>query len=250
MTELSRPEALAALAWLTEAGIDTIVEEAPRQWLESAPAFEAEPVEAAPEPMRRAAPAPVPAMRVDDGAIERASTLEDLRAAIDAIRPGAIFADGAAASGVMVVGECPAPDDRATGRPFSGPSGALLDKMLKSIGRDRSTVYLANLLLWRVANAKAASPEECAIGLAVLRRHIALAKPKAVLVMSDAAGKALFGMKDGITKYRGVWRDLDLGGVTVPALPTFNPAYLLRMPAHKALAWRDLLAFKARIDGD
>ena len=150
----------------------------------------------------------------------------------------------------MIVGECPAPDDRATGRPFSGPSGALLDKMLKSIGRDRSTAYLANLLLWRVANAKAASAEECAIGLATLRRHIALARPRAVLVMSDAAGKALFGMKEGITKYRGTWRDLELGDLTVPVLPTFNPAYLLRMPAHKALAWRDLLAFKARIDGD
>ena len=68
--------------------------------------------------------------------------------------------------------------------------------------------------------------------------------------MSDAAGKALFGVKDGITKYRGAWRELALDGVTVPALPTFNPAYLLRMPTHKALAWRDLLAFQAVIDGD
>ena len=66
----------------------------------------------------------------------------------------------------------------------------------------------------------------------------------------DAAGKALFGMKDGITKYRGEWLQLAVGTATVPVLPAFNPAYLLRMPLHKALAWRDLLAFKAKIDAD
>lgn len=255
MTDLSRDEALAALAWLTEAGVDTVVEAEPRRWLDPPPPGDGdrEAVEGArplTPPPPSAAPLPVPGRIEDLAGVEAATSLEALRAAVDAIRPGAIFADGDPASKVMIVGECPAPDDRATGRPFSGPSGALLDKMLKSIGRGRSNAYLANLLLWRVANAKAASPEECAIGLAVLRRHIALARPKAVLVMSDAAGKALFELKDGITKYRGQWRTLEVGGLSIPVLPTFNPAYLLRMPSQKALAWRDLLAFKAKLDAD
>ncbi len=256
MTDFSRDEALAALAWLTEAGVDTIVEAEPRHWLNPPPPGEGdrEAVEGVRAPLTppppSAVPLPVLGRILDLAGVQAATTLEALRGAVEAIRPGAIFADGDPASKVMVVGECPAPDDRATGRPFSGPSGALLDKMLRSIGRDRSNTYLANLLLWRVANAKAASAEECAIGLAVLRRHIALAKPKAVLAMSDAAGKALFGLKDGITKYRGVWRVLEVDGLSIAVLPTFNPAYLLRMPSQKALAWRDLLAFKAKLDAD
>lgn len=256
MTDLTRSEALAALAWLTEAGIDVLVEAEPRRWLAPPGQREGDHAEhggaggadSRPPPVTVALP--VPGRTFDPGAIAAAGSLADLRAAVDAIRPGAIFADGDPASRVMIVGECPAPDDRATGKPFSGPSGALLDRMLASIGRDRRNVYLANLLLWRVATAKAASADESGIGLAVLRRHIALANPRAVLVMGDVAGKALFGAKDGITKYRGVWRTHALEGTSVPMLPTFNPAYLLRMPAHKSLAWRDLLAFKAKIDAD
>jgi uracil-DNA glycosylase len=243
-----RQEALAALAWLFDAGIDTVVDEGPRDWL-AVPAF-TPPKEEAPKPKRALAPRPEALSPVSVDAVETADSLEALRAAVDAIRHGAIFADGEPASRVMIVGEGPSADDPATGRPFSGPSGALLDRMLKAIGRDRTSVYLANPILWRNPGGRPASEAEVATGRAVLRRHIALARPKAVLAMGGMPAKALLDTETGITKLRGYWHELDLGDAAVPLLPTFNPAYLLRVPAHKSLAWADLLTFKAKIDAD
>lgn len=236
----SRQDALAALAWMFDAGIDTIVESEPRNWL-------------APPPEAPAAPKSEPRSASQDescGTIARAANLDELRAAIEAVRPKPTLSDGDPTSGVMIVGEGPSADDLATGRPFSGSSGALLDRMLKAIGRDRSGCYLANLVLWRNPAGRPASREEVEIGRVALRRHIELVRPRALLIMGGMPAKALFETDEGITKLRGRWQDLALDGLTVPALPTFNPAYLLRVPQHKGLAWADLLAFKVRIDAD
>ena len=148
----------------------------------------------------------------------------------------------------MIIGETAAPDDDRTGRPFSGPAGALLDRMLAAIGRDRSSTYISNLMLWR-SYGKAA-PADIAMGQAILLRHIELARPRALLLMGGEAAKALLATDTGITRLRGNWVDLRVGSHPVPALPTFNPAYLLRRPADKRMAWADLLALKAKIDAD
>ena len=243
----SRAEAIAALGWLVEAGVDTLVDEAPRNWL-------VEPVEpavvSAASSAARTRPAPAPASDTSD--IERliaeADSLGALHEAAKSLRAKPIFADGEPASGVMIVGQDAAPDDDRTGKPFSGPSGALLDRMLKAIGRDRSSVYLTNLYLWRATGSRPLSEEEARLSSLILRRHVELVRPRALLVIGDKPSKALLNTETAITKLRGTWVDLQFGELTVPALPTFNPAYLLRMPAHKALAWRDLLTFKARID--
>lgn len=245
--QASRADALATLGWLVEAGVDVLVEEAPRRWLD-------EPVVAAPE----AAPAPAPratqaaAPTGDHPDIERLIAAADssvaLYEAAKSLRAKPIFADGEPSSGVMIVGQDAAPDDDRTGRPFSGPSGALLDRMLAAIGRDRSSVYLTNLYLWRSIGGRPATEEETRLSTLILRRHIELVRPRALLVMGDKPSKALFDTETGITKLRGRWIDLRFGDLEVPALPTFNPAYLLRVPAHKALAWSDLLSFKQRID--
>lgn len=246
----SRADALSALSWLVDAGIDVLVDDAPRNWL-AAPAPPIVEPAAAPPPAPAARHAAPPAVPIDTSATERLIALADTTAALAgaaaALRPRPIFADGDPASGVMIVGQDAAPDDAATGRPFSGPSGALLDRMLAAIGRDRSSVYLTNLHLWRSAGG-AASDEETRLSTLILRRHIELVRPRALLVMGDKPSKALFDTDTAITKLRGRWIDISIGDTIVPALPTFNPAYLLRMPAHKALSWADLRAFKSRID--
>lgn len=245
----SRADALAALSWLVDAGVDTLVDEAPRNWLAEPVAAEPVATPAAPR-LARAAPPRTPAS--DTSATERligdADSLAALHEAAKSLRAKPIFADGEPASGVMLVGQDAAPDDDSTGRPFSGPSGALLDRMLAAIGRDRSSVYLTNLYLWRATGGRSLSDEETRLSALILRRHIELVRPRALLVIGDKPSKALLQTDTPITKLRGNWFDLQFGELTVPALPTFNPAYLLRMPAHKALAWRDLLMFKARTD--
>jgi DNA polymerase len=247
----SRVDALSALSWLVEAGVDTLVGDAPCQWLAApAPPIADAPVEKRAErpairPERPAAPS------ADSAEVERrvaaADSLDALKAAAATLRAKPIFADGDPASGVMIIGQDAAPDDDRTGRPFSGPSGALLDRMLAAIGRDRSSVYLTNLCLWRLVGG-AMSAEETRLSTLILRRHVELARPRALLVMGDLPSKALFETDVAISKLRGRWVDLTLAGTTLPALPTFNPAYLLRQPAMKALAWADLRAFKSRID--
>jgi DNA polymerase len=252
--QASRGDALSALSWLVEAGVDTLVEDRPRNWLSdpaeaeaAEPAAEAAP---APRPTRNPASAPAPAGGATD--IERliasADSLAALYDAATTMRAKPIFADGEPNSGVMIVGQDAAPDDDKTGRPFSGPSGALLDRMLAAIGRDRTKVYLTNLYLWRSTGGRPVSEEETRLSTLILRRHIELVRPRALLVMGDKPSKALFETETGITKLRGRWIDLEFGGLKVPALPTFNPAYLLRVPPHKALAWSDLLSFRQRID--
>lgn len=253
----SRADALSALSWLVDAGIDVLVDDAPRNWLAPPapraplPDAVASAVASAPAPVVQRVAAPA-APSIDGEATERLIALADTPAALfDAaktLRPRPIFADGDPASGVMIIGQDAAPDDDRTGRPFSGPSGALLDRMLAAIGRDRSSVYLTNLFLWRAAGGRPPSDEETRLSTLILRRHIELVRPRALLVMGDKPSKALFDTDTAITRLRGRWIDLAVGEAVVSALPTFNPAYLLRMPAHKALSWADLRAFKSRID--
>lgn len=245
---VSRADALSALSWLVDAGVDVLVTDAPCNWL-AAPAPPVIDPPAAPSERRVAPPA---ARTIDSEATERLIALADTTTALfeaaKSLRPKPIFADGDPASGVMIVGQDAAPDDDRTGRPFSGPSGELLDRMLAAIGRDRASVYLTNLYLWRSVGGRAPSSEETRLSALILRRHIELVRPRALLLMGGEPAKALLQTETPITKLRGTWAELSLGDVTLPVLPTFNPAYLLQMPALKALAWADLRAFKSRID--
>ena len=103
-------------------------------------------------------------------------------------------------------------------------------------------------MLWRCFGK--AAPADVAVGHTILLRHIELAKPRALLLMGGEAAKALLATQTGITQLRGKWVNLTAGNHAVPALPTFNPAYLLRRPADKRMAWADLLMFKAKIDAN
>ena len=221
-----RADYAAALGWLVGAGVDTIVGETPFAWLSAAAPL----ADVAPPPV--AAPAAVTTINAD--------SLAALAAALVEARPAALFADGTPGD-AMVVGERPSAADAAAGRLFADAAGALLDRMLGAIGRSRGDTYLANAVAW--PGGGGATPADLAANAPYLRRQITLAKPRAILALGQAAATALTGSTAGINRQRGRWAACD----GVPVMPTFHPAHLLLHPGHKALAWADLCAFKAKL---
>lgn len=212
--------------------------------------------------------APVPVTNVVQGAAvsgagaqalaEKAQNLEELRAALEsfdglAIRKTAtslVFCDGVPGSKVMLVGEAPGAEEDRLGRPFVGTSGQLLDRMLACIGLSRKeNVYISNILNWRPPGNRNPTASEIAVSLPFIRRHIELARPEILLLAGGVAAKALLDTEEGITKLRGKWFDFSLPGLEKPiaAMAVFHPAYLLRSPGQKALAWQDLLALKEKL---
>ncbi|MBL6596887.1 MAG: uracil-DNA glycosylase [Candidatus Puniceispirillum sp.] len=158
------------------------------------------------------------------------------------------FADGNPGARLMIIGEAPGRDEDRMGVPFVGADGQLLDKMLMTIGVDRASAYLTNLLPWRPPGNRSATDEETAMLLPWLSRHVQLAKPDIVLLLGGAAAKLILGSNDGIMKLRGQWHEIDFGdGVLRPALASLHPAYLLRSPAQKRLAFEDLLRLAKRL---
>jgi uracil-DNA glycosylase len=184
------------------------------------------------------------------------STLEELKSALEsfdgcALKKSAthtVFADGTPAHRIMFIGEAPGHDEDRVGLPFVGKAGKLLDKMLASIGLDRaSNVYITNVLNWRPPDNRNPSPEEAAMCLPFLRRHIELVAPEIVVLVGAVAVKHVLGKTDGIMRLRGKWLEYHAAGKMVPVMPTLHPAYLLRQPAHKKLVWRDLQAIAGKI---
>ncbi|MBL6773980.1 MAG: uracil-DNA glycosylase [Candidatus Puniceispirillum sp.] len=158
------------------------------------------------------------------------------------------FADGNPGARLMIIGEAPGRDEDRMGVPFVGADGQLLDKMLMTIGVDRASAYLTNLLPWRPPGNRSPTDEETAMLLPWLFRHVQLAKPDIVLLLGGAAAKLILGSNDGIMKLRGQWHEIDFGdGVLRPALASLHPAYLLRSPAQKRLAFEDLLRLAKRL---
>jgi len=160
-----------------------------------------------------------------------------------------VFADGNPQARLMFVGEAPGRDEDLAGLPFVGRSGQLLDRMLAAIGLDRTSAYIANIVPWRPPGNRKPTPQEAAICLPFLQRQIALADPDVLICLGDSAAQTLLGFREGITRSRGRWVDYDAGTRQIRAMATFHPAYLLRTPLSKRLAWRDFLAIKKALGG-
>ncbi|CAA0087808.1 Uncharacterised protein [Starkeya nomas] len=158
-----------------------------------------------------------------------------------------VFADGNPKARLMLVGEAPGRDEDIEGKPFVGRSGKLLDRMLAAIGIDRTAAYIANIVPWRPPGNRTPTPQETAICLPFIRRQIELANPDVLVCLGGPSAQTLLGIRDGITKARGRWMDYDTGTRVIPALATFHPAYLLRTPLGKRMAWRDMLAIESRL---
>jgi DNA polymerase len=192
----------------------------------------------------------------DSSALADITSLSDLQSAMAKLddcplkhtASNLCFADGNPGARLMIIGEAPGRDEDRMGVPFVGADGQLLDKMIASIGLDRASVYLTNLLPWRPPGNRSPTDEETAMLLPWLFRHVQLAKPEFVLLLGGAAAKLVLGSHDGIMKLRGRWRDVDFGdGVARPVLASLHPAYLLRSPAQKRLAFEDLLLLTKRL---
>lgn len=245
--------ALAALQWQIELGATEVIADKPLNRFNA-------PKAAAHAAVAPATTAPALADPVAEArhAADSAPDLESLRAAMAAfphceLRKGArtlVFADGMPGARVMIVGEAPGRDEDRQGLPFVGRAGQLLDQMFTAIGLKRhaeeapTAFYITNVLPWRPPENRDPTPEEIAMLLPFVQRHVALAAPDIVVPMGNISCQALLGQK-GITRLRGTWREV-LGR---PALPMFHPAYLLRNPAAKRTAWHDLLELRSKLDG-
>jgi uracil-DNA glycosylase len=151
-----------------------------------------------------------------------------------------VFGDGNPGADVMFVGEAPGADEDRQGVPFVGRAGQLLDKMLAAIGLDRGNVYIANVVPWRPPGNRTPTPLETAVCLPFTRRQIELVDPKILVCLGAAAAQTLLGGKEGIMRMRGRWLTYIAGEKEIRAIAMLHPAYLLRQPAQKKLAWQDL----------
>lgn len=185
-----------------------------------------------------------------------ASTLDELRqqmAAFDGCNlkftaKNLVFADGNPNADLMLVGEAPGRDEDLEGLPFVGRSGRLLDSMLAAIGLDRTSAYIANVIPWRPPGNRTPTPHETEICRPFIERQIELVNPKVLVNLGGPSAKTLLNTTEGILRLRGNWRvHTTQSGIAIPAMPTLHPAYLLRTPAHKKLAWRDFLEVKAKL---
>ncbi|MBY0297416.1 MAG: uracil-DNA glycosylase, partial [Methylobacterium sp.] len=159
-----------------------------------------------------------------------------------------VFADGNPEARVMFVGEAPGADEDRVGKPFMGRSGQLLDRMMAAIGLDRTNAYVGNVVPWRPPGNRSPTPQEIAICKPFIERQIALADPDILVCLGGVATQALAGTKDGILKSRGRFFPYRTGTREIRLLATLHPAYLLRQPLQKRLAWRDFRALRAALD--
>lgn len=264
---------LADLEWQFYAGADEAVGEVANLagWNGSALRPKPETPATVPPPSSRftpvalAAPAPAaPPPVLSAAAISKASeakTVDELREALKTfdgcpLRQTAmnlVFSDGNPLSSIMFIGEAPGEDEDRQGKPFVGVSGQLLDRMLAGIGLDRGNSYISNVIFWRPPGNRSPTDTEIAACLPFVERHIALVKPKLLVLLGGVAAKTLLRTKEGITRMRGRWATYTpsagpLAGETIPCLPVYHPAYLLRQPAAKRQAWNDLLSLKQKIN--
>ena len=161
----------------------------------------------------------------------------------------AVFSRGAADAHVMVIGEGPGGEEDLQGAPFVGRAGKLLDKMLAAAGLSER-VFITNTVFWRPPGNRTPTPAEQAACAPFLERAIALVRPRILLLVGAASAKHLLQRTEGILSLRGrwfEWRSED-GQIELPALPTLHPAFLLRQPAAKKLAWNDFLTLTERLD--
>ncbi len=258
---------LATLDWYAAMGVDEAVGETPWDRFAVPPQTAAPAQACAPDPAARPTaplppperPAAMPAQHDAAIATELAAlkTLESLRerlerfdgCALKATATSTVFGEGAADARLMIIGEAPGEEEDRQGRPFVGPSGRLLDRMLAAIGMTREDAYITNTIYWRPPGNRTPTPAEVQACLPFLRRQIAIIQPKVLLLVGGAAAKTMLQRNEGIMRLRGRWAEYDpgSGAPPIPALATFHPAYLLRSPAQKREVWQDLLAIQERL---
>lgn len=260
------PEGAARiLGWLAEMGADEIIGEAPvNRFAPSAAPADAASIKPKPAPILPAAPAPprlIPPPRGEAGP-SACGSLADIKEALSRFdacplkktATNLCFADGNPEARVMLVGEAPGRDEDLQGKPFVGKSGQLLDRMLAAIGLSRSAqdresaVFITNVIFWRPPGNRTPTEAETTMCLPFLLKAIEIQRPDVIVCLGGTPAQRLTGHSEGILKMRGRWTDAKIGDRVIPVLPTLHPAYLLRQPNQKRLAWRDLLSLRQMLD--
>jgi DNA polymerase len=233
---ISAAEAVSALRWWSDAGVDCLVEDAPRDWLKP---------ETPREPVTAAVPdAPAATQLPDQLDLFRAWLADAGDLPYAAPAAPRVCPAGDPASGLMLMTDMPAGEDCAAGTLLSGEAGALFDRMLAAIGRGRSSIYLASLSCLRSPTGSFTS--EAAGRCATLaRHHLGLAAPRAVLLLGDNCCRAMLDL--GVLQARGRWHEISTHAGHIPAMASFHPSYLLERPAAKKHAWADLLMLMDKI---
>ncbi|MFQ5765881.1 MAG: uracil-DNA glycosylase family protein [Rhodospirillales bacterium] len=272
------------LRWYVEAGVDETIANEPVNRFQAA-AGDGKPGlgDAAPQPPPEAAPpkaapaAPQPkgetglfadAPAAPEGAAEgevasavhlaqAATTVGELRRALEgfdgcALKKTAtnlVFTDGNPEAPILFVGEAPGAEEDRQGLPFVGPSGKLLDRMLASIGLDRTGVLISNTVFWRPPGNRTPTAQETAVCMPFVERLIELVDPGVLVALGGPAAKSLLAQTAGVGRLRGKWFAYSTPGLVRPidATAMFHPAYLLRSPGQKRDTWRDLLAIKRKL---
>lgn len=220
-------------------------------------------------PVDRTTPLPPPAPAVAipaEGPVETAYGLAAAAGTLDALKSAMegfdgcglkktatnlVFGDGDAEARIIFVGEAPGAEEDRKGIPFIGPSGRLLDRMLASVGLERSQVFITNTVFWRPPGNRSPAAQEIAVCMPFLERIIELVDPDVLVAVGGPAATALLAQGEGVGRLRGRWFTYATPRLSrpVPATAIFHPAYLLRTPEKKRLAWRDLLDIKKKLAG-
>ncbi len=185
---------------------------------------------------------------------DKAEKLEKLKKSISDIKncelkksaTNIVFADGNPKAKIMIIGEGPGSNEDKEGVPFVGRAGALLDKMLASIDLNRKNVYITNVVNYRPPENRRPTEKEIAKYLPYLKKHIEIINPKILVLLGSTALNALIGNEVVISKARGKWIEKQFGECKTSVIITFHPAFLMRQPAQKKMAWIDLKMIRER----
>ncbi|MEM9233471.1 MAG: uracil-DNA glycosylase [Pseudomonadota bacterium] len=272
---MNEPQIRALLDWYKASGIDTAEAKEPSDfttWPRSpfrfTPKTSAEQKPPAPQAQTKGAIDAKAPPSTDESIVlaqSLANSAGSIEALIEAIsqfdgcplKAGArntVVYDGVIGADLLIIGEAPGRDEDRIGKPFVGRAGQLLDRMLTAIGQSRAqddglgNVCITNSVYWRPPGNRTPTDAEKATCLPFLRKFIELSQPKVMVLTGNVSTQSLFPGAPGITRSRGQWREWPLSSnETVPVMPIFHPAYLLRSPAQKRLAWADLLQIKKRL---
>jgi len=261
---VSDQDLISFLSFWVDAGVECAFEDAPQTRTLARPPPERRP---SPTPDRALRPPPRKAtpQELVWAAVEEArrlaadaTDLAALEAAITAFdgcplktqgAARAVFSRGRAGAPVVVIGEAPGAEEDKSGRPFVGRAGQLLDRMLTAAGLAED-VFIFNTVFWRPPGNRTPTPDEQAVCLPFVERALALLEPRFLLLCGAASARSLLRSKDGVMSLRGRWMDWSSsdGAMTIEALATLHPAFLLRQPQEKKKAWADLLMVRRRLD--
>lgn len=246
----------AAMRWLSEAGVDVVLSDTPQDRTQPITPAAIKKTLAQAVQKKPSAASKLDEVTNAQAIAQSCGSLEALKqamvrfdgCALKSTATQLVFADGQPGADLMIIGEAPGRDEDQEGKPFVGAAGQLLNKILSAAGLPREQVYISNIVPWRPPGNRKPTDLETQICLPFIKRHIALAKPKTLLLLGGTPASALTGKSEGITRLRGRWQTISLDdGTSIDALPTFHPAYLLRQPGHKSFVWSDLLMLKEKL---